>query len=62
MKLQVASHDCAFVGDDPRWDLIGPKAVGIASIIINREGTVQQVRDAQMINSLHRLVDKLTFL
>jgi putative hydrolase of the HAD superfamily len=38
-RLQVESQDCLFVGDDPRWDLAGPRALGMEAILIDRHGT-----------------------
>lgn len=37
-RLRVAAEDCLFVGDDPRWDLDGPRALGIEAILIDRQG------------------------
>jgi len=58
-KLQVSPQNCVFVGDDPGWDLAGPTNVGIIPIIIDRKGILQQVKEAQIINNLHELIDKL---
>ena len=37
-RLQASPGQCIFVGDDPRWDLVGPTAVGIEAVLIDRRG------------------------
>lgn len=37
-ELGASPGVCLFVGDDPRWDLVGPRAVGIDAVIIDRFG------------------------
>jgi putative hydrolase of the HAD superfamily len=37
-ELGVDPRRCLFVGDDPRWDLRGPKKVGMEAILIDRQG------------------------
>ncbi len=37
-RLGVTADRCLFVGDDPRWDLAGPEAVGMRAVIIDRSG------------------------
>jgi putative hydrolase of the HAD superfamily len=39
-RLGVRPAESLFVGDDPRWDLAGPRAVGIDAILIDREGAL----------------------
>jgi putative hydrolase of the HAD superfamily len=34
--LELDSTDCLFVGDDPRWDVNGPLAVGMNAVLIDR--------------------------
>ncbi|MEM3697144.1 MAG: HAD family hydrolase [Candidatus Bathyarchaeia archaeon] len=58
-KLNALAQECVFVGDDPRWDLIGPQAVGMSSIIIDRKGLIQHVEKAPIIKSLEELCQKL---
>ncbi len=53
-KLQAKPQDCLFVGDDPRWDLAGPKTVGMDAIIIDRESKMQNMAD-KTIKSLHEI-------
>jgi putative hydrolase of the HAD superfamily len=37
-KLGVPAQGCLFVGDDPRWDVAGPRAVGMDAVLIDRAG------------------------
>jgi len=57
-KLQEKPEDCIFVGDDPRWDLVGPRAVGIEAVLINRQGTMEDLRE-KPIKNLHELINRL---
>ena len=54
-KIQAKPQDCIFVGDDPRWDLIGPKGVGIDAIIIDRKFAMQDMV-GKTINSLYEIL------
>ncbi len=56
-RLDTLPHNCIFVGDDTRWDLAGPRAVGIDAILINRSGKTEG--NEQTIKSLMELCDKL---
>jgi putative hydrolase of the HAD superfamily len=57
-RLRVEPDRCVFVGDDPRWDLVGPRAVGIEAILIDRPGTEQPLEEAS-IRGLHELWDRI---
>ena len=35
-RLQVTPERCVFVGDDPRWDIAGPQALGMEAVLIDR--------------------------
>jgi HAD superfamily hydrolase (TIGR01549 family) len=37
-KLRVQPKSCIYVGDNPRTDIEGAKAVGMISVIVNRRG------------------------
>jgi len=58
-KLQVEPRECVFVGDDPRWDLVGPRAVGMEAILIDRRGMMQNT-DEKPIKNLYELQRILT--
>lgn len=38
-KLDAKAEECLFVGDDPRWDLVGPRRAGIDAVLIDRAGS-----------------------
>jgi putative hydrolase of the HAD superfamily len=56
--LRARPEECLFVGDDPRWDLVGPKAVGIEAILIDRWG-VRQKAGEETVRSLGELAHRL---
>ena len=35
-RLQATPEQCVFVGDDPRWDIVGPQALGMEAVLIDR--------------------------
>jgi putative hydrolase of the HAD superfamily len=35
-KFNALADDCVFIGDDPRWDIEGPRAIGMDAILIDR--------------------------
>ena len=47
-KLGVGSEECIFIGDDPRWDFRGPQAVGLAAVLLDRGGTMQDVTEERV--------------
>ena len=53
-KLKINASECLFVGDDPRWDIIGPNQVGIKSILIDRIG-----KNPDAIHSLNQIFNFL---
>lgn len=53
-KLQVLPQHCIFVGDDPRWDLVGPRAVGIEAVLIDRSEAMQDTGE-EPIKNLYEL-------
>jgi len=57
-KLNTTPDRCIFVGDDPRWDIAGPKAVGIEAILIDRK-EVFNSSEEQRITNLTELCDVL---
>lgn len=57
-KLNTTAQNCVFVGDNPQWDLMGPEAIGIAAILIERQGAVKDAT-ARPIRNLHELPDRL---
>lgn len=57
-KLGVTALECLFVGDDPRWDLIGPQRVGMDAVLIDRSG-LRQLAGENVIRGLAELLDAL---
>jgi putative hydrolase of the HAD superfamily len=57
-NLDILPGDCLFVGDEPRWDLAGPRAVGIEAVLIDRMGIMAGV-EQQPIRSLYELTLRL---
>jgi putative hydrolase of the HAD superfamily len=57
-NLGVLPVDCLFVGDEPKWDLRGPRAVGIEAVLIDRKGTIVGLEE-QAIRSLRELTLRL---
>jgi len=57
-KLDISAEECLFVGDDPRWDLVGPAGMGMEAVIIDRRG-VLEVAGQDPIKSLRELAGRL---
>jgi len=57
-KLQALPQHCIFVGDDPRWDLAGARAVGIEAVLIDRRGAMHDAGE-DPISNLHELWGRL---
>ncbi len=57
-KLDAEPQDCVFIGDNPRWDLVGPRAVGIDVILMDRRGLLQG-NEEETIKNLYELLDRL---
>ena len=54
-KLQAEPQDCIFVGDNPTWDVAGPRAVGIEAVLIDRRGAIGDSAE-KSIKSLYELL------
>jgi putative hydrolase of the HAD superfamily len=57
-RVGAAPQDCLFVGDDPRWDLVGPRGAGIEAVLIDRHGTAEHGKE-EPIRTLHELWTRL---
>ena len=57
-KFNTSPENCVFVGDNPKWDLMGSEAVGMTAILIDRQGTVRDPT-ARPIRNLHELPGRL---
>ncbi len=62
-KLKAQPQNCVYVGDDPRWDFLGPRAVGIEALIIDRKATSPSTLDSSyLIKDLYELLGRLGHL
>lgn len=53
-RLGSAPEEAIFVGDDPRWDVVGPERCGIKAILLDRRGTAETA-EVPVIRSLAEL-------
>lgn len=53
-RLGVNSRECLYVGDNPRTDIAGAKAVGMTTVIVRRHGN-EQGEPAYWIDSLREI-------
>jgi putative hydrolase of the HAD superfamily len=56
-KLDLEPQECIFVGDNPAWDVAGPRSIGMEAILIDRHGSVQDGEET--IKDLYGLLDRL---
>ncbi|MBN2336428.1 HAD family hydrolase [Candidatus Bathyarchaeota archaeon] len=54
-RLGLEAGDCLFVGDDPRWDVAGPRAVGMEAVLIDRAGV-----NPGAVHSLNEILELVT--
>ena len=57
-KLCVTPEASLFVGDDPRWDIAGPRGVGMDALLIDRGGSRQPAGE-NVIRGLSELLEAL---
>jgi putative hydrolase of the HAD superfamily len=57
-RLALPPGACLFVGDDPRWDLAGPRAIGMRAVLIDRRRTGRHGEE-HPIADLHQLLTRL---
>jgi putative hydrolase of the HAD superfamily len=58
-ELHAAPGECLFVGgDDPRWDIAGPRGVGMEAVLIDRTGDAAGADEAS-IRSLTVVLERL---
>ena len=53
-KLNVNPEESLFVGDNPRWDIDGPRALGMKTLLIDRTGL-----DPDAVHGLAEVLDEL---
>ncbi|MEM3617219.1 MAG: HAD family hydrolase [Candidatus Bathyarchaeia archaeon] len=62
-RLDALPQQSVFVGDDPRWDIVGPESVGIYPILIDRKGLHGTLGIGQIyIRNLTELINKLSHI
>lgn len=54
-RFGVGPEECLFIGDDPRWDIVGPEAIGMDCILIDREN----MHPNQTARTIHSLLEIL---
>lgn len=47
-RLQLGAAECLFVGDDPRWDLVGPQSVGMEALIVDRADAFAELGERRL--------------
>jgi putative hydrolase of the HAD superfamily len=57
-RLGASPQESLFVGDDPRWDIQGPREVGMEAVLIDRERAIEEGRE-DAIRGLEELWDRL---
>jgi putative hydrolase of the HAD superfamily len=55
---EAEPENCLFVGDNPVWDVAGPRAIGMEAVLIDRYGTVLGA-EQEPIGSLDELWPRL---
>lgn len=56
-RLTASPEDAIFVGDDPRWDLIGAKRAGIRPVLLTPEGSTDAPTDFTIIRRLREVLE-----
>jgi putative hydrolase of the HAD superfamily len=59
--LRAQPKECLYVGDDPRWDIAGPRAVGMDAVLVDRSG-IQHPKGVLAIKDLHELLKLVTLV
>lgn len=57
-RVGASPQESLFVGDDPRWDVLGPREMGMEAVLIDREGALAEGGE-DTIRSLEQLWDRL---
>lgn len=57
-KMRANPDRCVFIGNDPRWDIKGPEAVSIESVLIDRNSTHSDAGEGP-ITTLLQIWDRL---
>ena len=57
-RLAASVDDAVFVGDDPRWDIVGPQRIGMDAILIIRG----QAKSHQLAHTAEKVITSLAEL
>ena len=60
--LDVQPADAVFVGDDPRWDVIGAKQAGLQPLLLAPRHTAPADDGVPVVRSLAEVLDRVTTL
>ncbi|MCE5257484.1 MAG: HAD family hydrolase [Chloroflexi bacterium] len=55
LQMGLNASECVFVGDDPRWDLAGPRALGMPVVLLDRTEQLD-MPDECVIHNLRELL------
>ncbi len=62
-RLETAPERAMFVGDDPRWDVAGPRAIGMEAVLIERNGPGEfDLTDYKPVDRIQHLPELMRFL
>src|SRR5262245_23684456 len=56
--LDVAPTDALFVGDDPRWDVIGAQNAGVRPVLLGSPASSPHLETIQNLEDVMRLVNQ----
>jgi len=56
-SLEVAPPDAVFVGDDPRWDVVGAQNAGLRPVLLGSPASPPGLETIQNLEDVIRLVD-----
>jgi len=57
-KMRREPSECIFIGDDPRWDIKGPEAIGMKALLLDRTGTKEN--SIQTLSEIPNILSQLT--
>src|SRR5687767_14494669 len=56
--LDVAATDAVFVGDDPRWDIVGAQNAGVRPVLLRSSASAPRVKVIQNLEDILSCVDE----
>lgn len=58
--LQVPATEAAFVGDDPKWDVVGAQRAGVRPILLAKQGVAAVAEGVSVVTNLPQVLDALS--